>query len=130
MIRIFLYFTGWIPVAHANTPTLNKWGDGAPGVTEMWTTVSETVHVTIGADDIVHALTRGIVSLIFTFIAGASALLIMYAGIRMIASRGKEDEFTQGKTIITWALVGLVLSLISSALITFFAEGFLPEFLQ
>lgn len=119
---------GLISVAHANEPTLTKWGQNAAGIGEMWTTIGNQVHVDIPAQDIVHALTGGIVQMIFTFIAGASTLLIMYAGIRMVASRGKEDEYSEGKTIITWALIGLVLSLVARVVVLFFAEGFLPAF--
>jgi hypothetical protein len=130
MMHFSSLFAGLISTAHAGNTTLDQWGEGASGISEMWDTIRNTVYVDIPANDVVHALTGGIVNLIFTFIGGASALLIMYAGIRMIASRGKEDEFTQGKTIITWALVGLVSAMVASAVITFFADGFLPEFLQ
>lgn len=125
---------GFVSKAYANTPTLTNWGtqgpNANPGVQSMWNTISGTVHININAQDLVHALTGGIVHLIFTFISGASALLIMYAGIRMIAARGKDDEYSQGKTIITWALVGLVLSLLANVVVTFFQTGFLPEFLN
>jgi hypothetical protein len=130
MMRILSSFTGFIPTAQANTPQLPQWGNSNAGVQSMWTTITNTVYVNIPADDVLHALTGGIVQLIFTFIGGASAMLIMYAGIRMIASRGADDEYTQGKTIITWAIVGLILSMIANAVITFFAEGFLPTFLD
>jgi uncharacterized membrane-anchored protein len=130
MIRLLSALAGFVPSAHANQPALTQWGAGNSGVQSMWTTISNTVYVNIPAQDIVHALTGGIVQLIFTFIGGAAAMLIMYAGIRMIASRGKDDEFTQGKTIITWAVIGLVLAMIANAVISFFAEGFLPTFLN
>jgi len=123
-------FIGLIPVAHAaNNPKLNKWGNAGAGVPDMWKNIGNQVYINIPATDIVHALTGGLVHLIFTFIGSAAALLIMYAGIRMIASRGKEDEFTQGKTIITWAIVGLVLSMLASVIVTFLETGFLPHFL-
>ena len=133
MFSLASFIGFFIPAAHAYTPTLPKWGQGAPGVNSMWNSISTTVYTSLPANagqDIVHALTSGIVNLIFTFIAGAAVLLIMYAGIRMVISRGKEDEFTQGKTIIIWAVLGLVLALLGNAVITFFAEGFLPTFLE
>jgi hypothetical protein len=130
-MQLLPLLTGLVTVAHAqNNPTLNTWGQNAPGVSAMWTTISNSVYTNIPASDIVHALTGGLVSLIFTVISGAAVLLIMYAGIRMIIARGKDDEFTQGKTIITWALIGLALSVLASVIITFFESGFLPTFLQ
>lgn len=126
MMHFFTLFTGFIPSAFANPSSLEEWGKGAPGHTEMWQTIRDAIHVEIPATDIVHALTGGIVQFVFTFIAGASTVLIMYAGIRMIASRGKEDEYSQGKTIITWALIGLVLSLIARVAVAFFVDGFFP----
>lgn len=130
MIRLFPLFIGWVPAAYANTPTLDKWGASNVAVKSMWDKIRATVYVNIGGQDLVHALTGSLVQVIFTFITGISVLLIMYAGIRMIASRGKEDEFTQGKTIITWALAGLVLSMLAGVIIRFFFEGFLPAFFQ
>lgn len=130
MIHFFTILTGFIPFALANQTRLNEFGKDASGHEEMWNEIRQTVHVNITATDIVHALTGGIVQFIFTFIAGASTVLIIYAGVRMIASRGKEDEYSQGKTIITWALIGLVLSLVARAMVTFFQEGFLPAFLN
>ncbi len=130
MIRLLTLLIGWIPAAYANTPTLDKWGTRNPAVARMWEMIRSTVYVNIGGQDLVHALTGSLVQLIFTFIVGASTLLIMYAGIRMIASRGKEDEFTQGKTIITWALIGLVLAMLARVIISFFADGFFPAFFQ
>lgn len=134
MMHFFSLLTGFIPKAYANTPALTNWGTQGPNandaVSDMWTMIGNSVYTNIPAQDLVHALTGGIVHLIFTFIAGASSLLIMYAGIRMIVARGKDDEFTQGKTIITWALIGLVLSLLANVVVTFFETGFLPEFLN
>lgn len=123
------FLIGLIPVAHANTPTLTTWGATNAGVSAMWGIISGSIYTNIPADDVVTAVTSGIVNFIFTFIAGAAVLLIMYAGIRMIASRGKEDEFSQGKTIITYALIGLVLSLLARAVVAFLVTAFLPTFL-
>lgn len=134
MMHILSLLVGFVSKAYANTPTLTNWGTQGPNandaVSDMWTIIGKSVYTNIPAQDVVHALTGGIVHLIFTFISGASALLIMYAGIRMIVARGKDDEFTQGKTIITWALVGLVLSLLANVVVTFFQTGFLPGFLN
>lgn len=125
----FSFFSGFIPVAHA-AGNLSQWGSSNGGVSSMWSTIRSSIYTNIPAGDVVMAVTGGLTRFIFSFIAGASVLLVIYAGIRMIASRGKEDEFTQGKTIITYALIGLVLSLFAGAVITFLQTGFLPQFLN
>ncbi len=122
-------FNGLVPVAHAAPPGPG-WGMNAPGVAAMWSQISSVLYTNMRGNDLVQAVTGGVVNFIFSFIAGASVMLIIYAGIRMIASRGKEDEFTQGKTIITYALIGLVLSLLAGAVVTFLQAGFLPTFLS
>ena len=72
MLYLLKIVVGFAPFAHANTPKLDKFGEGAAGHEAMWNKIRETVHVDITATDIVAALTGGIVQFIFTFIAHSS----------------------------------------------------------
>ncbi len=116
-----------IPVAHAD---LDDWGSGGAGVSAMWSQIRSSVFTTVAGGDVVTGITRGIVSFVFPLIAASATILIIYAGIRMIISQGKEDGYTEGKKIIMYALAGLILSLLARSFIQFFVQGFLPEFLR
>lgn len=47
----------------------------------------------------------------------AALVMIVYAGIKMIISRGNEEQVTKAKTLLKWAVVGLVLMILSYAII-------------
>lgn len=109
---------------------LEDWGSGNSGVSQMWQSINSVLYTNVAGGDVVAALTYSAVNFIFPLIAASGVILIMYAGIRMIASQGKDDDYTQGKTIIFYAAVGIILSLVARTVIQFFVQGFLPEFLR
>ncbi len=109
---------------------LSDWGQDNPGVSQMWQIIDSSLYTSVAGGDVVAALTYSAVNFIFPLISASGVILIMYAGIRMIASQGKEDDFSQGKNIIFYASVGIILSLIARTAIQFFVQGFLPEFLR
>jgi hypothetical protein len=109
---------------------LADWGQNNQGVSEMWSIIDGSLYTHVAGGDVVAALTYSAVNFIFPLISASGVVLIMYAGIRMIASQGKEDEFSKGKTIIFYAFIGIILSLIARVAIQFFVQGFLPEFLR
>lgn len=112
-----------IPVAHAQ----DKWGNNAPGVSEMWKMISESLFTQANP---VTAITTNVVAFLFPLIGAAAVILIIYAGIKMITGQGKDDTITQAKTIVLYALVGVILAILSSTIVLYFAQTFLPGLLD
>jgi hypothetical protein len=60
------------------------------------------------------------ITLIVSYIAGAAAvILILYGGIRYVASSGDSNSITNAKNTIINAIVGLIIIAIAGALISF-----------
>ncbi len=129
MKRVLLALIGFLAPGVC-AADLSDWGQNNQGVSQMWQIIDSSLYTQVAGGDVVAALTFSAVNFIFPLISASGVILIMYAGIRMIASQGKDDDFTQGKTIIFYAAVGIILSLIARSAIQFFVQGFLPEFLR
>jgi len=54
-----------------------------------------------------------------TFVGIIAVAFIIYAGLLMIIAGGEEEATTKGKKIIIWAAVGLIIIMISFALVNF-----------
>lgn len=46
-----------------------------------------------------------------------AALILVYAGIRMVGSAGNEEQLTKAKGLIRWAIIGLVATALSFAIL-------------
>jgi hypothetical protein len=56
------------------------------------------------------------------FLGIIAVAIIIYAGVLMILDMGNEDRYKQAKGIITRAVIGLVVLLVSLALVTFVVD--------
>jgi hypothetical protein len=55
------------------------------------------------------------------FVGSVAAFLIVYAGIRFVTSGGDPKQVTAARQIMTYAIIGLVLVLLSFAILFFIA---------
>ena len=61
---------------------------------------------------------------VFLTIAGGVALLVItIAGLRMVLSRGNPQAIAQSRTMITYAVVGLVIIIMAGTIVTFVLNG-------
>ncbi len=65
-------------------------------------------------------LMESAIRIIMTLFNVAFIIVILYAGIQMVLSSGKADEFKKGGTMIKWAIVGAVLVNLSRAIVQAF----------
>lgn len=113
-----------IPSAHA---ALDDWGSDNPGVQAMWEGIRGVLYT---RDDPVASLVGATILFIYPLIGGVALLIILYAGVRIITSQGKEDVISNAKNMILYALIGVVLGMMSSTVIAYFADTFFPNLLQ
>ncbi len=53
------------------------------------------------------------------FLGLAAVAVIIYAGVLMVTSAGDDEQTGKGKTIIMWAVIGIVIVLLAYSLVNF-----------
>lgn len=65
----------------------------------------------------IPAVFQLIITAALTFVGGVAVIMILYAGIRFITSRGDPKQVQGARQVMTWAIVGLVIVLVSFGII-------------
>lgn len=128
-MRLIPSLIGILIPSSAHALTLETAGAGGPGVSTMWSAICSVVYCSVPGGPVLF-FTGKIVSFVFPLIGAFAVLLIIYAGLRLITGEGKEDSLSKAKEIIFYALLGVGLALISSAVILFVADTLLPTLLS
>lgn len=101
---------------------------GGPGVQSMWATICSTLpFCNLGTGAPAFFAQRAL-NLIFPLIAISAVVLIIYAGIKIIVANGSDDGVSSAKEILKYALGGLILSILATAIISFVMNVVLPGF--
>lgn len=125
-MKRLLFLIGLLP-SRVFAASLDQWGASNPGVAGMWQKIRGTLYT---QQDPVAALTGATVNFVFPLIGSAAVLLVIYAAIKIIASQGKEDAISDAKKIIMDALIGVILGLLATSVVLFFAQEFFPALFQ
>lgn len=104
-------------MAHAGA--LDTAGTQNAGVRAMWVQIKSILMSGASPEETVGFYAQRVVDFIFTVLGGIVVALVIFGAIKIIYSEGKDERVTQGKTIIYYALGGLVLALISTLVISF-----------
>lgn len=99
-----------------------------PGVGEMWASICTTLPFCNLGTAAPAFFSQRIVSFLFPLIVAAAVCVLIYAGIRMI-TKG-EEGYTEAKTIFLYVALGIVLSLLTSAIVAFVGGFLLPLLLS
>jgi H+/Cl- antiporter ClcA len=110
-----------VPVAHAGN--LDTWGAENSGVAAMWSMIRSTLYT---QDDPVAGLSESAIGFVFPLVGACAVLVVLYAGIKMIWGRGKDDSVTKAKDMIFYALMGVVLAVLAATIVGFVSNVFLP----
>jgi Type IV secretion system pilin len=79
-------------------------------------------HSDLSLDPLIHAdsvpaFLAALVKFMLLLIAGLSVIVILIGAFRMVMSQGKTEALTAGKRTITWAIIGLVVALLSYSIV-------------
>jgi hypothetical protein len=66
---------------------------------------------------------KDILNYFLTFLGLIAVAFIIYAGILMVTAGGEEDQVGKGKKIITWALVGIIIIVLSWTIVNWVANS-------
>ena len=69
-------------------------------------------------EDLVSAIDK-IVNMLFTFLIIIAVVLFIWGGVVIVSSGGDAEKVTQGRNIILYAVVGLVVAFLSKAFAAF-----------
>lgn len=112
------FLQSFVGTAHAQV------GSG-PGVDEMWGTICGTLPYCDLGTGAAAFFSQRIVNFLFPLAVGVAICAIIYAGIKMIT--GGEEGFTEAKTIMMYALGGLVLATLTGTIFVFVGGYLLPR---
>jgi len=85
--------------------------------TPDWDGTIEITNRTGGAQDLMTIALK-VINWMLLIIAMAATIMIIYAGILLVFNGGNESQVSKAKSTLTWAIVGLVVSVGSYALVS------------
>ncbi|MDR0887276.1 MAG: pilin [Candidatus Nomurabacteria bacterium] len=71
------------------------------------------------APDSLTAIIGNVSNILFFVIGLIAVIILVYGGIQYIISEGNASKIERAKTTITWAIVGLIISIVSWAIVHF-----------
>ncbi|MBI2464140.1 PKD domain-containing protein [Candidatus Peregrinibacteria bacterium] len=137
MFAFFLFMPWTLPQVHASVgDELDRWQediDNALGNSDetSFTDFSgdfkapptDIYSASLTSETSVRGFILRLTNFILSFLGIAAVIAIIYGGILYVTSGGEEDSTTKGKKTITYALMGIVIVLISFALVNTLISG-------
>lgn len=111
------FLLGFIPTAYAQV--LTSIGTASPGVSGMWEAVCSTVPFCGVGRNAPLVLGLKIINFLLMMIGGTAVAVIIYAGIKLIISRGNDEGLTEAKKIAGYAAAGLILATVADAVVNY-----------
>jgi hypothetical protein len=101
-------------------------GAASPGVGSMWGYIRATFPFS-GADTNLPTIIMGrVVSLVTSVVGIAAVIAIVYAGLLVASAGGDDGKFTQAKTTIMYALVGVAIVMLGQTILLYMCGTIFP----
>ncbi|TSC79342.1 MAG: hypothetical protein G01um101425_622 [Candidatus Peregrinibacteria bacterium Gr01-1014_25] len=117
-MRVLLFLIGLLP-STALAVTLEKAGQENDFIGDMWSKIMGILPFSDVGADAPRLFACKIAKFIFGSISGAAVCVIIYAGIQLIITEGDEGKVGEAKKMMLYAVGGLVLGMISWAIVPF-----------
>jgi membrane protein YqaA with SNARE-associated domain len=114
LLALLQYF---VDTAHA--VTLQGAGSTNPAVAQMWNKICTVLPFCSVGMDAPRLFACKIARFIFGSISGVAIAVIIYSAIKMITAQGDESAISESKKIIFYASGGVILAMISFAVVPF-----------
>jgi len=101
------------PFNLAKPPEVTTGSDGAT------TTDPDSVANPIGGSGLLDKVVIRVLNGLLLFLGLSAAIMIMYGGYMYIFSGGNSERIEHGKTMIIWAIIGLVIVILSASIVNF-----------
>lgn len=110
-------------IPSASAQTLRNAGAGGAGVSDMWANICGILPCITGTapggSGLIDTLALAVIRFIFPLTSVVAVIMVMYAGIKIVTSDGSDDKISEAKKTIMYAVAGVILSLMATAIITF-----------
>lgn len=114
-------------IQSAHAVTLEQIGSAGPGVSQMWNTIIGTFPHTSAGNGALALIALRIISFVLSLIGGAATAVMIYAGIKMVMSRGQDEGLSEAKKIALYALLGVILALLADVIVFFVCSFLAPR---
>jgi hypothetical protein len=110
------------PAANTNTPANNVTNTATPGTTytvggaDFDTPVGGKLRRLIDSDSVPGLLIR-LMKILMVLLGTVAVIVILIGAFRMITSQGNAESIKSAKSTITWAIIGVVLALLSYSIV-------------
>lgn len=84
---------------------------------------SVTIANPLGTSDF-QALITKLLNVVFSIVGLVAIVMIVYGGFQIMISGGEEKKYEQAKKTITYAVVGLVVVILSYSILNFIVSAF------
>jgi len=120
MMLIDVLLDWLVPAAHA--VRIDTLGTSANGVALMWADIMSVLPfggLATTATAPVEFFGAKVLRFISSLITVCAVLVIIYAGIRMIISRGEDEGYSAAKQLLLYAVMGLVFGMVAAVAINY-----------
>lgn len=129
MLTLSYILTVLIPTASA--AALQNAGSGNPAVAEMWIRICSVLpFCALDAATAPGYFSSRIILVVQSLIAPVAIIMILYASVLLSTTQVDEGRKDEAKRIILYACIGLVLAVISGALLQYLLVTVFPQLFQ
>ena len=122
----FFLFSALIPTAHA--AQLQNIGSPNAGVAAMWGVICNVLPFCgLGVATAPQYFASKIIAIVQSLITVVAIMMILYASIQLSISQTDESKIETAKKIVTYALLGIVLSLIGGTFLQYLVITVFPQ---
>ncbi|OGL35956.1 hypothetical protein A3F65_02535 [Candidatus Saccharibacteria bacterium RIFCSPHIGHO2_12_FULL_47_16b] len=75
------------------------------------------------SDEGLSAKIKSVINILSAVIAVVAVIMIIYGGLRYVASGGKQESITAAKNTILYAIIGLIIVALAQAIVQFVLKG-------
>lgn len=110
---------------------LQNRGSENDGVSQMWEMICSTLpFCSLGASTAPGFFAGRIIAVVQSLVTAVAVMMILYASILMSTSQIGEDRVSQAKRIILYACVGIVLTIVANAFLSYLILTVFPQLFQ
>lgn len=109
---------------------IDNLGANSPGVSTMWSNIRQIFPFSTTDTHLPTVIASRVFTLVSGVIGIAAVIGIVYAGIQVSIAGGDDGKLSQAKTTIMYALVGVVITLLTNVIMMFMCGTLLPMIFQ
>ena len=111
-----------VAVEEAIQPPVNAAAGLKASVDDPFGTGADKIKIDAARDGTLQESFLGIINYLLLFLGLLLLVIIIYAGVLIIMSDGEEDAVSKGRKMILYALVGVVIIVLSFTIVNFIAD--------